>query len=179
MHTRGGDDEHRAALRKIEELEAANLELALNVADLERRRKTLASSNIKLALTNSKLKAAQEQRRGVIKFMGPGSGMWSKEVDVLVLMLARWDLNNVVDLTLRALYRLRGEDGLRLGLQLHSTTGGLFDKMQRDVIERTLQQSRQHLEQHVFSPIKGEISPQIAVTKPGVFRKTMSSEVEG
>ena len=31
----------------------------------------------------------------------------------------------------------------------------------------------------VCSPIKGEISPQIAVTKPGVFRKTMSSEVEG
>ena len=31
----------------------------------------------------------------------------------------------------------------------------------------------------VCSPIKGEISPQIAVTKPGVLRKTMSSEVEG
>ena len=31
----------------------------------------------------------------------------------------------------------------------------------------------------VCSPIRGEISPQIAVTKPGVFRKTMSSEVEG
>ena len=28
-------------------------------------------------------------------------------------------------------------------------------------------------------PIMGEISPQIAVTKPGVLRKIMSSEVEG
>ena len=27
-------------------------------------------------------------------------------------------------------------------------------------------------------PIMGEIRPQIAVTKPGVLRKTMSSEVE-
>ena len=88
MNTRGSEDQLGAAHRRIRELEAALAKRDREIADLEVKRKCIAGTLIKVQRRNTKLQAAQEQRSGAVAFMKEGSGMWSKEVDVLVLTMA-------------------------------------------------------------------------------------------
>ena len=48
-------------------------------------------------------------------------------VHILSTMLARWHVDNVVELCLKTLYFMRNEAGTRLGLTLHLYSGGLVD----------------------------------------------------
>ena len=127
METRGGDDETRLLRRRVQEREQANLELKSELADVERRRRHLAGMVFRLQRRNAVLSAAAEQRSGAVSFLKKGSGLWSRQVHILSTMLARWHVDNVVELCLKTLYFMRNEAGTRLGLTLHLYSGGLVD----------------------------------------------------
>ena len=85
--TRAADDELRAARRELQQQKEELTELkklldAANALD-KRRRSTISKQHHELV----RLRAAQEQRDGAVSFMGPNSGMWSKEVDSHILWL--------------------------------------------------------------------------------------------
>jgi len=141
----------------LAELQGRYLEMVADNARLERDNKSLRSSLEKSRLTNTKLSSAQNDATGRISLMETGSGMWSKEVDILVLRLARWDVENVVELTARALYRMRDGDNDRLGLQLGDLQGGLYDKMLAGVRYEHELKIVEHIEQEIFNPIKAQI----------------------
>lgn len=122
METRGGDDETRLLRRRVQEMEQANLELKSELADVERRRRHLAGMVFRLQRRIAVLSAAAEQRSGAVSFLKKGSGLWSRQVHILSTMLARWHVDNVVELCLKTLYFMRNEAGTRLGLTLHLST---------------------------------------------------------
>ena len=80
METRRGDDETRLLRRRVQELDQANLELKRELAEVERRRRHLASMVLRLQRRNAVLSAAAEQRSGVVSFLKKGSGLWSRQV---------------------------------------------------------------------------------------------------
>ena len=115
METRGGDDETRLLRRRVQELDQANLQLKSELADVERRRRHLAGMVFRLQRRNAVLSAAAEQRSGAVSFLKKGSGLWSRQVHILSTMLARWHVENVVELCLKTLYFMRNEAGTPVG----------------------------------------------------------------
>ena len=108
--------------KKYDNLVAENVRLVQDNASLRRSLEKARNKNTTLA-------NAQSDLEGRISYMEPESGMWSKEVDVLVAKLKRWHVDNVLELCARACYRTRDGDGDRVGLQLADLQGGLYDKM--------------------------------------------------
>ena len=157
MNTRGSEDTLGAAQRRVHELERQLAEHDRELRALESKRKYIAGQLIAVQRRNSKLQAAQSQRAERVSFMADGSGMWSKEVDVLILMLARWDKRNLASLCQRALYRMTDETGERLALGVHKLTGGFHDKLKALVVQETLEASAKHLWENVFTPLKAEL----------------------
>lgn len=122
---------------------------------LENDNKYLFTQVTKLRNKNQTLGNAQTDAVDAISYMSPDSNMWSREVNTLVLKLQRWNVNNVVEIVARALYRMRDSDGDRLGLQLADLTGGLYDKMLAEVRHKHELEIADHLREHVFKPLKG------------------------
>ena len=89
--------------------------------------------------------------------MEPESGMWSKEVDVMVLKCKRWHIDNVLELAFKACYRMRDGDGDRVGMQLDRLQGGLYDRMLDRVRHEHELVCAEHISTHVFKPLKGLI----------------------
>ncbi|EOD33187.1 hypothetical protein EMIHUDRAFT_98879 [Emiliania huxleyi CCMP1516] len=118
METRGGDDETRLLRRRVQEMEQANLELKSELADVERRRRHLAGMVFRLQRRNAVLSAAAEQRSGAVSFLKKGSGLWSRQVHILSTMLARWHVDNVVELCLKTLYFMRSGHAARTHVAL-------------------------------------------------------------
>ena len=77
-------------------------ELQLAYERLERDNKSLRTNLEKARNKNTTLASAQSELEGRISYMQPESGMWSKEVDVLVAKLKRWHVDNVLELCARA-----------------------------------------------------------------------------
>ena len=91
--------------KKYDNLVAENVRLVQDNASLRRSLEKARNKNTILAM-------AQSEAEGKISYMAPESGMWSKEVDVLVAKLKRWHVDNCLELCAKALYRMR--DGGRL-----------------------------------------------------------------
>ena len=132
-------------------------ELQLAYERLERDNKSLRTNLEKARNRNTCLASAQSELEGRISYMEPESGMWSKEVDVLVLKLKRWHIDNCLELCAKALYRMRDGDGDRLGLQLDRLQGGLYDKMLDGVRHEHELVVAEHVATQVFKPLKGLI----------------------
>ena len=99
------------AQQEIADLKEKQRESTGRIGELERVNKKYRSRISKLEHELVRLRAAQETRSGVVSFMGPKSGMWSKEVDTHINWLERYDAANVAELCVKTLYRMRGEDG--------------------------------------------------------------------
>ena len=132
-------------------------ELLAAYTRLEQDNTYLRSELSKVTERKKVLSAALSEKTGAVSYMTPESSMWSKEVDALVLMLGRWDVENAVEITARALYRMRDGEGDRLGLQLAELTGGLYDKMLARIRHDHEIVIADHLREQVFKPVKGLI----------------------
>ena len=157
MQTRGSEDLLGAAERRVRDLERQLAERDRDMRLLEAKRRSIAGQLIAVQRRNSKLQAAQQLRADRVSFMKEGSGMWSKEVDVLVMMLERWDKRNLGLLTIRALHRITDNNGRRLSLGVHELSGGFLTNLKSQIEEDTLRASAKHLEEVVFKPLKGEL----------------------
>ena len=85
--------------KNYDNLVAENTRLMQDNASLRRSLEKARNKNTILAM-------AQSEAEGKISYMAPESGMWSKEVDVLVAKLKRWNVDNVLELCTRACYRM-------------------------------------------------------------------------
>lgn len=146
-----------AAAIELPQLQARYDEVLADNQRLEQDNSHLRSRIYKLELRNQTLNAALSEKSGVVSYMAPESTMWSKEVDTLVMKLGRWDVDNVVEISARSLYRMRDRDGNRLGLQLADLEGGLYDKMLDKIRHEHELVIYEHLRTHVFTPLKGLI----------------------
>ena len=63
-------------------------------------------------------------RRGAIKPIA-SAPTWSRETDVLEEVLQRWDIGDRAELCVRALWRMRCEDGERLTFDIDPSVEGL------------------------------------------------------